>query len=41
MKTITLDNVIQSLETMSPEVRVPKEIADKARGAIDRMLQFA
>jgi quinolinate synthase len=41
MKTITLDNVIQSLETLSPEVRVPKEIADKARGAIDRMLQFA
>ena len=41
MKTITLDNVIQSLETMSPEVRVPAEIAQKARGAIDRMLQFA
>ena len=41
MKTITLDNVIQSLETMSPEVRVPAEIADRARGAIDRMLQFA
>jgi quinolinate synthase len=41
MKTITLDNVIQSLETMSPEVRVPADIADKARGAIDRMLQFA
>jgi quinolinate synthase len=41
MKTITLDNVIQSLETMSPEVRVPREIAAKARGAIDRMLQFA
>lgn len=41
MKTITLDNVIQSLETMSPEVRVPAEIAERARGAIDRMLQFA
>ncbi len=41
MKTITLDNVIQSLETMSPEIRVPAEIADRARGAIDRMLQFA
>jgi quinolinate synthase len=40
MKTVTLDNVIQSLKTLSPEVRVPKEIADKARGAIDRMLQF-
>jgi len=41
MKTITLDNVIRSLETMSPEVRVPADIASKARGAIDRMLQFA
>jgi quinolinate synthase len=41
MKTITLDNVIRSLETMSPEVRVPAEIATKARVAIDRMLQFS
>jgi quinolinate synthase len=41
MKTITLDNVIQSLETMSPEVRVPAEIATKARVAIDRMLEFS
>ena len=41
MKTITLDNVIESLETMTPEVRVPAEIASKARRAIDRMLQFA
>ena len=41
MKTITLDNVIRSLETMSPEVRVPAEIAAKARVAIDRMLQFS
>jgi quinolinate synthase len=41
MKTITLDNVIQSLETMSPEVRVPADMAAKARVAIDRMLQFA
>jgi quinolinate synthase len=41
MKTITLDKVIESLETMSPEVRVPREIAARARGAIDRMLAFA
>ena len=41
MKTITLDNVISSLETMSPEVRVPADIAQKARVAIDRMLQFS
>ena len=41
MKTVTLDNVIQSLETLSPEVRVPGEIANRARGAINRMLEFA
>ena len=38
MKTITLDRVIRSLETLTPEVRVPQEIAVKARRAIDRML---
>jgi quinolinate synthase len=41
MKTITLDNVLSSLETMSPQVRVPEEIAGKARLAIDRMLELA
>jgi quinolinate synthase len=41
MKTITLDRVIRSLETMAPEIRVPKEIASKARLAIDRMLALA
>ena len=41
MKTITLDRVIHSLETMTPEVRVPVEIASKARRAIDRMLELA
>jgi quinolinate synthase len=41
MKTITLDNVIRSLETLSPEVRVPEDIARKARRAIDRMLELA
>ncbi len=41
MKTITLDNVMRSLETMSPQVRVPEEIARKARRAIDRMLELA
>ena len=39
MKTITLDKVIQSLETMTPQVRVPEEIARKAKRAIDRMLE--
>jgi quinolinate synthase len=38
MKTITLDNVLQSLETLSPQVCVPRAIAVKAKRAIDRML---
>jgi quinolinate synthase len=41
MKTITLDRVIRSLETMSPQVTVPVEIARNARRAIDRMLDLA
>lgn len=41
MKTITLDRVLKSLETMSPQVTVPQEIARKARLAIDRMLELA
>jgi quinolinate synthase len=41
MKTITLERVLRSLEEMAPEVRVPAEIAQKARRAIDRMLELA
>jgi len=41
MKTITLDKVIRSLETLSPQVTVPTEIAEKARRAIERMLELA
>jgi quinolinate synthase len=41
MKTITLDKVIRSLETLTPQVRVPVHIASKARRAIDRMLELA
>jgi quinolinate synthase len=41
MKTITLDKVIQSLETLSPQITVPAEIAGKARRAIERMLELA
>ncbi len=40
MKTITLDKVLRSLELLEPEVRVPEEIARKARRAIDRMLEL-
>jgi quinolinate synthase len=41
MKTITLDKVIRSLETLTPRVRVPEDIARQAKGAIDRMLDLA
>src|SRR6201988_1012412 len=41
MKTITLDRVLRSLETLSPQVTVPQEIARKAKRAIDRMLELA
>jgi quinolinate synthase len=41
MKTITLEKVANSLRNMVHEVRVPDETADKARTAIDRMLQLA
>ncbi len=40
MKTITLDKVIRSLETLTPRVEVPEEIARKAKRAIDRMLEL-
>jgi quinolinate synthase len=38
MKLITLDKVLKSLETMTPEVKVPEEIRVRARAAVDRML---
>lgn len=41
MKTITLDKVIRSLETLKPQVQIPEDIATKARRAIDRMLELA
>lgn len=41
MKTITLDRVVRSLETMSPQVTVPEDIARDARRAIHRMLELA
>ena len=41
MKTITLDNIINSMEKMSPQVTVPAEIARKAKRSIDRMLELA
>jgi quinolinate synthase len=33
--------MISTLENMSPEIRVPAEIAQRARRSIDRMLELA
>jgi len=41
MKTITLDRIIHSLETLTPQIRVPEPIASRAKRAIDRMLELA
>jgi len=41
MKTITLDRVLRSLEELQPQVRVPHEVARRARVAIQRMLEIA
>jgi quinolinate synthase len=38
MKKITLEKVLKSLETLTPEVKVPEEIRVKAIAAVDRML---
>jgi quinolinate synthase len=40
MKKITLEKVFSSLESMEPAVTVPAEIADRARGAIERMIEI-
>ncbi|MDD4874211.1 MAG: quinolinate synthase NadA [Dehalococcoidales bacterium] len=40
MKMITLDKIIRSLETLSPEVKVPEDIRVKAIGAVNRMLEI-
>lgn len=41
MKQNTLYNVLQSLRTLSPRVVVDKDIADKARIPIERMLEIS
>jgi len=38
MKRITLEKVLQSLETLTPEVKVPEDIRVKAKVSVDRML---
>lgn len=38
MKLITLENILWSLEDMTPQVKVPEDIRIKAKAAVDRML---
>jgi quinolinate synthase len=38
MKRITLPKIRQSLETMTHEVTIPEELADRARRSVERML---
>lgn len=38
MKKITLDNILHSLETMEPEVKIAPEIISKARESVERMM---
>lgn len=40
MKTITLDRILRSLETLDPQICVPPETARRAKRAIDRMLEI-
>ena len=41
MKMTTLDKVLSALEGKVPEVTVPAQIADRARGAIQAMIQIS
>lgn len=40
MKLITLDNIISALETLTPEIIVDPEIAERAREPLRRMLEI-
>jgi quinolinate synthase len=40
MKKITLEKILESLETMAPEIKVPEAIRIKAKLAVDRMLEI-
>ncbi|OGO18198.1 MAG: quinolinate synthase [Chloroflexi bacterium RBG_16_50_11] len=41
MKKITLEKILEALETMTPEVKVPEAIRVKAKAPVDRMLAMA
>jgi quinolinate synthase len=38
MRRITLSNILESLQTMQPQVHVDPAIAGRARQAVERML---
>lgn len=38
MKRITLANILESLQTLEPQVEIPAELADRARRSVERML---
>ena len=38
MKLTSLDDILHSLQTMSPEITVPADIRERAKSALDRML---
>jgi quinolinate synthase len=40
MKKITLDKVMRSLKETTYRVTVPPEVADRARGAIEKMIKI-
>ena len=40
MKRITLPKILDSLETLSPTVEIDPEIAARARGAVERMIEI-
>ena len=40
MKLITLEKILDSLETLSPVVKVPESIRVRAKKAVDRMLEI-
>ena len=41
MKMITLENTRDALRDLQPRVTVPKDVADRARLAIERMVAIA
>jgi quinolinate synthase len=38
MKRITLDRILRSLQTLSPQIDVPTDVAERARKSLERML---